>query len=55
MRRHNMYGLCAYRPWDDGEYRIDREPDTTPCPECLAEEAGDAMRDEQKDEQRGEQ
>tara|TARA_R110002126_G_scaffold291760_1_gene457062 strand:+ start:42472 stop:42675 length:204 start_codon:yes stop_codon:yes gene_type:complete len=49
MRNHNMYGACAYRPWDK-EIETDLSPGGEPCPECLAEERGDAMRDEQKDE-----
>ncbi len=44
MGRHNHYGKCAYSEWNEPP-RLD----DTPCPECLAEERGDAMRDEQKD------
>ena len=55
MRNHNMYGACAYRDYPPDLARLDysadiESTDNTPCPECLAEERGDAMRDEQKDE-----
>jgi hypothetical protein len=54
MLNHNMYGACSYRDYPPDlaglDYSADtEETDKTPCLECLAEEKGDAMRDEQKD------